>query len=115
MVQEITREEARHKDADQLRDEEIAELVALIRVNRERIERFEAAVEVAKDDLRRLLDERGSNWSDDEGYARLASEGTRRSYDASALDELILSEPQRYGWLTDYRKESVVPSWVQVK
>jgi hypothetical protein len=61
------------------------------------------------------LEERGDNWSDEEGYARIISEGERIYYDTNALDKLIIEEPLRYGWLKDYRVTSTVQSRVQVK
>lgn len=115
MVQEMTREQPRNGKRLRAIDEEIAELVELIRVNRDRIDGFESAISAAKGRLRELLDERGENWSDDTGYARLVAEGLRHYYDSGALDELIINDPLRYGWLKDYRKESAVPGRVQVK
>lgn len=37
------------------------------------------------------------------------------SYNAKALDELIIKDPLHYGWLKDYRNESSVRSTVTVK
>lgn len=96
-------------------DERIAELVDTVRINQQRIARLEARIEAVKTELRALLDQRGENWSDDEGYARLVSEGVRYYYDKQALDHLILTDPLRYGWLKDYRKESTVQGGVQVR
>lgn len=96
-------------------DQQIAERVDYIRGMQERVMALEEKVQLAKEELRELLAERGANWSDDEGYARLVSEGIRRTYDQKALDELIINDPLRYGWLKDYRKESVVRGGVQVK
>jgi hypothetical protein len=96
-------------------DQQIADLVEVIRANRSQIERYEAVIESAKAELRDLLEARGENWSDAEGYARLVAEGLRHLYDARTLDELIISDPQRYGWLADHRKDSPVPARVQVK
>ena len=62
-----------------------------------------------------MLELRGENWSDDDGYARLVPDSTRVSYETKALDELIIHEPLHYGWLKDYRKESTIRSSVQVK
>lgn len=113
MVQERLQDRNGHEA--RIRDDEIADLVEEIRSNRARIERFEESIEEAKERLRVLLEDRGESWSDDDGYARLAAEGLRRYYDSGALDELIINDPLRYGWLKDYRKESAVPSRVQVK
>jgi hypothetical protein len=96
-------------------DEQIAELVDKVRINQQRIARLESRITSVKDDLRALLEQRGENWSDDAGYARLVSEGVRYYYDKQALDNLIITDPLRYGWLKDYRKESLVQSGVQVK
>lgn len=58
---------------------------------------------------------RGANWSDDEGYARLMSEGHRFSYDIETLDKLLISDPLRYGCLKDFRRETTIHERVQVK
>ena len=99
----------------ELLDQEIAERVDYVRGLQVRIGALSDKIQQAKDELRELLEQRGENWADAEGYARLTSEGIRRSYDSKALDELIITEPLRYGWLKDYRKESPVRGGVQVK
>mgnify|MGYP001158973651 CR=1 FL=1 len=96
-------------------DSRIAELVDSVRAHRERIAALEARNDAARDELRRLLEMRGENWSDDEGYARLVPDSARISYDARALDDLIVREPLHYGWLKEYRKSSVVRGTIQVK
>ncbi len=96
-------------------DDRIAELVDTVRAHRERIATLEAKNDAAKEELRRLLELRGDNWSDDEGYARLIPESTRASYELKALDQLIVREPLHYGWLKDYRKQSTIRSSVSVK
>jgi hypothetical protein len=96
-------------------DQQIAERVDLIRSIQERIAALGEKVQVAKEELADLLTEKGSNWSDDDGYARIVSDGVRRSYDTKALDELIINDPLRHGWLKDYRKETPVRGGVQVK
>lgn len=96
-------------------DERIAELVDTVRANRERIAALEARSDAAKDELRQLLEMRGENWSDDEGYARLVPESTRTSYESKALDDLIIRDPLHYGWLKDYRKQSNVRGSIQVR
>ena len=96
-------------------DEQIAALVDIIRANQQRIVQLEARNQAARDTLSDLLVQRGENWSDDEGYARLVDEGQRASYDTQALDNLILHDPLRYGWLKDYRKTAVVSGGVRVK
>jgi hypothetical protein len=100
-------------------DEEITELVAIIREANERLDEVNAEtrplINAAKDRLEMLLDHRGENWSDEEGYARLVSDGARVMYDAAALDALILENPERYGWLREYRQEVPVSGGVRVK
>jgi len=96
-------------------DARIAELVDSVRAHRERIAALETKNDVAKEELRQLLELRGENWSDDEGYARLVPESTRASYEAKSLDELIVTDPLHYGWLKDYRKQSTIRSSISVK
>lgn len=96
-------------------DSRIVELVDSMRMHRETIAALEAENGASREELRHLLDLRGENWSDDEGYARLVPDSVRISYDARALDDLIVSEPLHYGWLKDYRKTSVVRGSVQVR
>jgi multidrug resistance efflux pump len=100
---------------DEQIDAEIAALVAQVREANEQISELQAEIEVAKSHLRELLEQRGSNWSDDDGYARLTSEGVRISYDTKALDELIIKQPLQYGWLKDFRREAHVSGSIQVK
>ncbi len=99
----------------ELLDQRIAELVDLIRSHYRRIEALNARIEEAKEELRVLLEQRGENWSDDEGYARLVSEGVRRWYDTQALDRLVMSDPLRHGWLVDYRRETPIRGGVKVR
>ena len=96
-------------------DQQIAALVDIVRANQYRIDRLEARSKRAKAELVKLLQQRGDNWADDEGYARLVSEGERVSYDKAALDELLMDDPLRYGWLKDYRRKSTVSGGVRVK
>lgn len=100
-------------------DDEITEMVELIREARERLseveEEVDPVVEAAKKRLEMLLQYRGESWSDAEGYARLASTGKRVSYDAEALDQLIIEDPEQYGWLKAYRRESNVSGGVRVR
>jgi len=96
-------------------DQQIAERVDLIRSIQERIGALNEKIQAAKEELSDLLIEKGSNWSDDEGYARLVADSVRRSYDTKALDELIINDPLRHGWLKDYRKETPVRGGIQVK
>lgn len=96
-------------------DERINDIVEEIRTYRHQIEGLERCVGDLKDELRYLLEDRGGNWSDEVGYARLSAEGERTYYDSAALDEMIIADPLRYGWLKDYRVKSTVPSRIQVK
>jgi hypothetical protein len=100
-------------------DEEIAELVALVREAQVRVgevqDEVRPVIEAAKLRLKMLLGYRGSNWSDEDGYARIVSDGLRTSYDAKALDKLILDDPETYGWLRQYRQETPVRGGVSVK
>lgn len=96
-------------------DSRIAELVEVIRESQNEVVTLQARIEDAKEALRDLLEVRGTNWSDDIGYARLVSEGIRTTYDTKALDNLIVNDPLRYGWLKDYRRESAIMGGVQVK
>ena len=100
-------------------DEDIEELVGIIRDAREAIaevhDEYEPVIDVAKDRLMMLLAYRGESWSDDDGYARLVSEGSRRAYDADGLDDLIIGDPDKYGWLRAYRDEKSVRGGVRVK
>lgn len=96
-------------------DDRISELVETMRAHRERIATLEARNDSAKQELRQLLEQRGENWADDEGYARLVPESKRISYETKGLDDLIIREPLHYGWLKDFRKESTIRSSVQVK
>lgn len=96
-------------------DENIEEIVDRIRTYKADVERLESGINALKAELRRLLEDRGENWSDEDGYARIISEGERTNYDTSALDRLIIEDPLRYGWLKDYRITSTVQSRVQVK
>jgi uncharacterized protein YdcH (DUF465 family) len=114
MARETISKDRQAKDTHDL-DQRIAELVSQVRTAQENIDSLNMEIEQAKDELRALLQERGGNWSDDVGYARLTSEGVRTIYDTKALDELIIKDPLHYGWLKDYRNESTVRSTVQVK
>ncbi len=96
-------------------DTRITELVETVRYHRERIAALEARNEAAKSELRKLLLQRGESWSDEEGYARLIPESTRASYETDKLDDLIIHDPLHYGWLKDYRKQSIIRANLQVK
>jgi hypothetical protein len=96
-------------------DQQIAERVEEIRDSQVQMSTLSERVDRLKAELLALLEQKGSNWSDATGYARLVSEGVRRTYDTKSLDQLIINDPLHYGWLTDYRKESTVRGGVQVK
>lgn len=99
----------------ELLDQRIAELVDTVRGNNRRIEALNARNEEAKEELRVLLEQRGSNWADEEGYAQLVSDAVRRWYDTQALDRLVMSDPLRHGWLVDYRRETPIRGGVKVR
>jgi hypothetical protein len=96
-------------------DAEIARLVETVREAADQMSSLEEKVQAAKEQLRVLLMQKGENWSDEDGYARLMADSIRTSYNTRALDELILRDPLRHGWLKDYRKESTVRGGVQVR
>lgn len=100
-------------------DEEISELVSMVREAQERISEVDdevrPVIEAAKERLKMLLSYKGESWADDQGYARIVSEGVRCIYDAKALDKLILEDPEKYGWLREYRREYAVRGGVTVK
>lgn len=96
-------------------DGKIAELVDEVRESQEKMSALSDRVAAAKEQLRELLEMRGSSWSDDVGYARLSSDSSRKYYDSRALDDLILADPLQYGWLKDFRKEAAVRGSVQIK
>jgi len=112
-----TLERNAHREAAIARtlDTEIVQLVEMIRETVDEMAAMEDKVRAAKDRLRILLVQRGDNWKDDDGYARLMSDSVRTSYNTRELDELIINDPLRNGWLKDYRKEFTVRGGVQVK
>ena len=99
----------------ELIDEKIENLVSDIRFNQNLIDQMEYNNTVAKEQLRILLEQKGEPWIDDKGYARLEGESIRRSYDTQALDDLIINDPLRYGWLVDYRKSITIRASLKVK
>lgn len=101
-------------ETDALEDE-IACTVHRIRQHQEAVERASASISELKDRLEALLKVRGSNWSDDDGYARLYGESKRVNYSAKVLDDLIAADPLKFGWLSSYRKESTLAGRVVVK
>lgn len=98
-----------------LHEKEITSLVELIRARKAAIADLTKDLDAARDTLEKLLIERGSAWKDEYGYAMLTSEGERVSYDTKALDELILSDPLKHGWLYDYRRKSAIAASLKVK
>lgn len=101
--------------AEQTTDREIKNLVKAVRRMNRKMEALEEHRRAARERLRALLVERGENWEDDRGYARVTADSVRASYDSKALDQLIVSDPLGNGWLKEYRKESVVRGSVQIK
>ena len=96
-------------------DAEIDRLVHRIREHKLTIDVRGIEIDALKERLQKLLKEKGENWSDEFGYARIPSEGIRTHYDTEELDRLIITDPLRYGWLKDYRRESPTSSRIQVK
>lgn len=96
-------------------DEQIADLVEDIRAYHARMALLQEKIDDAKEHLREYLEKRGENWKDDEGYARLVSEGLRTFYRTRDLDRLIAENPDDYSYLRNFRSQSIVRSSVQVK
>lgn len=96
-------------------EEEITALVAKIRARKAEIAALEAWVKADRETLEKLIIDRGSSWKDAEGYAMLVSEGERVSYDTKALDELVLADPLKHGWLHNYRRKSSIAPSLKVK
>lgn len=95
-------------------DKRLKQIMGAIRQRRAFIAMHEAKIDGLRDELEVLLTERGVNWQDAKGYARLIPESTRTSYNAQQLDDLILRDPA-FDCLRVYRKESKIRSSVQVK
>lgn len=102
-------------DSAALIDGEIAATVDCIRQAQQQAERIATNIYDMKNTLESLLKTRGSNWTDDDGYARLAAPGVRVNYRREELDALILQDPVKYAWLKQYRHESTVAGRVVVK
>jgi hypothetical protein len=105
----------RNQTFDRKHEDEIAKLVEEIRGYRDEIDQLNNRVSMARENLEELLLDRGSPWKDDEGYAMLVNEGERTSYDTKALDNLLMSDPLRYGWLHDYRRKTPVAPSIKIK
>jgi hypothetical protein len=114
---ELTKNQA--KGAIKSIDQEISELVEMVREANERLDEVATEVkpiiEAAKERLRMLLEYRGENWADDTGYARVVSSSVRITYDSKGLDKLIIEDPEQYGWLKQYRSENPVKGGISVK
>lgn len=115
MASELVVQRELEQDIETQLDDEIAERVASIRALQQQAGEMAIEIDALKLELHDLLTNRGSNWSDDKGYARSVSEGLRTSYETKMLDDLIIKDPLHYGWLKDYRKETLVRGGVQVK
>jgi hypothetical protein len=115
MVQAKTNPKSTSAQLTKAVDTQIANLVEQVRDTQTEMEELMERMKNVREELRVLLELRGSNWSDESGYARLVTGGIRTSYDREALDQLIIKNPVQYGWLKDYRRESVVQGTVQVK
>lgn len=96
-------------------DQQIADRVELVRAAQRQADLLNGQLELLKGELYELIMQKGEGWSDSAGYARVVAEGVEATYDTKALDELILKEPVRYGWLGDFRKREHVRPAVKVK
>lgn len=100
---------------------ELTEMVQHIRVAKQHIADVKAELEPvilhARSRIENLLREfgDGNSWSDDQGYARLVAPGKRVSYDVKKLDQLIADHPDKFGYLSGYRKETVTRGGLQIK
>lgn len=116
---EMSKSQVQAKGAIKSIDQEISELVEMVREANDRLDEVATEVkpiiEAAKERLRMLLEYRGENWADDAGYARVVSSSVRVSYDAKGLDRLIIEDPEKYAWLKEYRTESPVKGGITVK
>lgn len=100
---------------DQLIDLQIEALVGEIRAITDQMEMLEESVTSKKAKLRTLLTQRGENWKDDCGFARLVADSVRPYYDAKGLDALILRSDWWAKRLRPYRHESNVRGGVSVR
>jgi hypothetical protein len=96
-------------------EEAIKQLVEEIRSYRNEIDQLSNLVDTARENLEELLLDRGTPWKDEDGYAMLVGESERTSYDTKALDELLINDPLRYGWLTDYRRKTNIRPSIKIK
>ena len=115
MANEVTVKNGKGIGLTEFIDQQIAERVQIVRDAQGQIALLDEQIQIMKNELHELLEQKGSGWSDSAGYARLVSESVRTSYDTKELDQLILNEPMRYAWLQEYRKESTVRGGVQIK
>jgi hypothetical protein len=96
-------------------DKQVKKLVKAIRRQRNWIAAREAKLDEMRIQLQDLLEASGQNWADDVGYARLIPESKRVSYESKSIDALIITQPDIYGCLAAYRRESKIRASVQVK
>lgn len=96
-------------------DLQIEALVGEIRAITDQMEMLEDSVQSKKAKLRTLLTQKGENWKDDCGYARLVADSVRASYDARALDALMLRSDWWHARLKSYRREFNVRGGVSVR
>jgi hypothetical protein len=104
----ILRKQDKNEDA-------IKQLVDEIRSYRNEIDQLSNLVDTARENLEELLLDRGTPWKDEDGYAMLVGESERTSYDTKALDELLINDPLRYGWLHDYRRKTAIRPSIKIK
>lgn len=101
--------------AEELNEREIKKRVKAIRMRRAWVAAHEAKIDTLRQELRERLEARGSNWEDADGYARIVTASERVSYETKGLDALIITQPDRYGWLADYRKTTKQSPSLSVK
>jgi len=111
----ISEEMQQASEVQETYDEQIADLVEDIRAYHARMALLQEKIDDAKTLLREFLEKRGENWKDDEGYARIVSEGIRTFYRTKDLDRLIAENPENYSYLRNFRSQSLIKSSVQVK
>jgi hypothetical protein len=84
---------------------------ALIRELRDSVEALVVETATLKERLMTLMAQRADEHDADSGsQSRAPWAAMRVYYDADGLDRLIASDPVRFSWLKDFRREFVVAS-----
>lgn len=105
---------SRGGDRPEDNDQEVRALVRQVRELNSQMEALRQEMKQAQRKLIPLLGRRGDRWSDQRGSVQIVREGVRRVYDADALDRLILSDPLRYSWLRDFRREFATAAHIDI-